>query len=449
MATGTLETKKYDDEEIKNDIVQKLYWSDFQDASRIIINVSLGEVTLEGMVNSYKAREAAVKYALSVHGVSSVINKLAVVNRQQNSVIDDYIKTRIISLLNYNSYFEIQDIHIGVTNGTVKLEGTIDALWKKTVVNDIIGNINGVEAIQNNLTVVPAEEVADEKISEEIKDAIVRGVGIKVEGMVIDVTNGVVTLSGALTSWEIYNAIYTAVLFTTGVKDVIDKLIIKNLQAANMTRERIRQRVQEEIQWDARLDHSQINVSMQNNIVVLSGYIPSYNQKLWAKAAALRVRNVNVVNNELIIKPTQTITDDVFIKVRIENILKWNSLVDIQELMLSIESGFVVIEGAVDAYWKKMETEKMLLNVIGVLDIVNKLSVVPKEKINDKILVRMVVSAIERKAAVNIADVDVRINNGTVTLFGIVPSWQARNAAHDAACYTRGVVEVKNYLVVE
>lgn len=449
FATGTTEHKTYNDEEIKKEITQKLYWSDFKEVSRITVNVSVGEVTLEGTVESYKAREAAVKNVLAVRGVVSVINKLVVTSRKQSSTVDEYIKTRIINMFNYNSYLDIQNIHMLVDNGRVTLEGTLDAYWKKTSIDEIIGNIEGLVDIDNKLTVVYPEPVEDTKVREEILDAMVRGVGVSARGINIEVTEGAVTISGTVAGWETYNAIYNAVLYTNGVKSIEDKLVVKSIQAVNIAKEKIRQRVLDEIFSDARIDASQINISIQNGVVVLSGTVPTYNQRIWAKVAALRVKNVASVSNELLIKQPQPLTEDAFIRERIENILRWNCLVCIKDLNLMIDSGFVVMEGTVDAYWKKIEAEKMLLNVIGVMDLVNKLTVTPQEKISDKALARNLAIALDRKAAVNINDVEIRVNNGVVTLFGVVPSWQARSAAFDATSYTRGVKDIKNFLVVE
>jgi osmotically-inducible protein OsmY len=60
-----------------------------------------------------------------------------------------------------------------------------------------------------------------------------------------------------------------------------------------------------------------------------------------------------------------------------------------------------------------------------------------------------VTDAIERSAAVSIENVDVRVRDGVVMLSGIVSDRVAVDAAFDAARYTRGVVNVENFLTVE
>ncbi len=84
----------------------------------------------------------------------------------------------------------------------------------------------------------------------------------------------------------------------------------------------------------------------------------------------------------------------------------------------------------------------------GVIDVVNKLAVVPTEDINDKLIAEDIEAALERNLYVNAEDVTVKVENGEVTLTGSVPNWHARGKAYDVAAYTLGVKDVHDYLTI-
>ncbi|MDD1673460.1 MAG: BON domain-containing protein, partial [Methanomicrobiales archaeon] len=106
------------------------------------------------------------------------------------------------------------------------------------------------------------------------------------------------------------------------------------------------------------------------------------------------------------------------------------------------------LEGSVDAYWKKWEAENASCSGRGVCQITNKLTVVPSMRIADKIIAEDVRAAIERKRNIDIEDVDIRVDAGVVTLTGIVPTWEARRAAVNAAEFTKGVIDIKDELTL-
>jgi osmotically-inducible protein OsmY len=74
--------------------------------------------------------------------------------------------------------------------------------------------------------------------------------------------------------------------------------------------------------------------------------------------------------------------------------------------------------------------------------------VVPTGDIIDETIGREIVDALERNANVDVDMVDVKVENGTVTLAGMVPNWRARRSAYEAALFTRGVINIRDNLVV-
>jgi osmotically-inducible protein OsmY len=108
---------------------------------------------------------------------------------------------------------------------------------------------------------------------------------------------------------------------------------------------------------------------------------------------------------------------------------------------VSVDSGVVTLTGSVDAFWKKTLAEEISQS-LGVVRVVNKLSVVPGMDMNDEKIAGDIVNAIDRNLHVDAGSVNVKVHQGDVTLSGKVPNWMGYRSAYEAALFTRGVREV-------
>jgi len=109
----------------------------------------------------------------------------------------------------------------------------------------------------------------------------------------------------------------------------------------------------------------------------------------------------------------------------------------------------VTLEGSVDAYWKKSRAESIASGISGVLDIINKSTIIPSENFIDKEIAEDIIGSVSRNFNVNAEKVDVKIENGEVTLSGSVADWTAYRAVLDAAEFTAGVVDIDDNLIIE
>jgi len=216
------------------------------------------------------------------------------------------------------------------------------------------------------------------------------------------------------------------------------------------TDELIKQDVVDQLTWDDSTDASKIAVEVDNGTVTLKGKVPSYLSKSAAESDALGVLGVTNVNNQLEVRypSTQTFPSDTEIEENVRDTLAINPDIDLQDLEVSVSTGFVTLKGTVDALWKKVYAENLVETEGGVLGIENHLAVVPSRDILDKDIAADIVDSIERKAIVNANDVTVEVSNGHVRLTGTVPTHAARRAAYESAMYTYGVVSIEDHLNV-
>ena len=216
------------------------------------------------------------------------------------------------------------------------------------------------------------------------------------------------------------------------------------------TDEKIKLDVVRQLYWDSRVDGSNINVTVKDGVVVLSGAASSFLERKAAFEDAWSVSGVFSVENHLrVAAPIGVpIRGDSEIKVNIEKLLEWNPALEASEIKVSVQSSNVILEGVVDSFWKKVYAEELADGASGVIKVTNNLMVVPTKKVVDETIAKDVTEALQRNAAVNADSVGVKVENGLVTLTGIVENWGAKTAAFFAALYTRGVVHVDDRLSV-
>jgi osmotically-inducible protein OsmY len=212
--------------------------------------------------------------------------------------------------------------------------------------------------------------------------------------------------------------------------------------------EEIKKMVIEELYWDDRIDASKIMVKVESGKVTLTGSVPSYMARDQAERGVSRVRGVVEVENKLTVMYTGFPTDEE-IRFSIQNLITAYPELRKGDIRVSVGGGIVTLEGSVTSYWKKTQARRVACGAEGVLDVINKLSVVPTEKVSDRAIAEDVIAAIERNTYANIKNVNVEVRNGVVTLTGSVPSLAAFDSAQDAAEFTRGVVNVINDLAIQ
>lgn len=208
-------------QEIKKNVVDELYWDSRIDASRVLVDVSDGMVTLKGTVPSYSARQAAEADARAVAGMASVDNQLKVEPLSEIPVDDQQVKDNAERVLRTNADIGSESIDISVEAGRVTLEGNVSAYWKKVIAADLVGRVSGVTDVNNRIAVVPSEKIDDAIIADQIVHALERNAGTDPEAIHVKVEDGRVTLSGFAPTLHAEHTAAGIARNTAGVKDVV------------------------------------------------------------------------------------------------------------------------------------------------------------------------------------------------------------------------------------
>ncbi len=210
----------------------------------------------------------------------------------------------------------------------------------------------------------------------------------------------------------------------------------------------LRQNVLDELDFEPSVNAAHIGVGAHAGVVTLTGFVSSYAEKLAAERAALRVKDVRAIAQEIEVRlPSEHKLADDEIAARAVEILKWRVGLSASRISVLVEKGHVTLSGDVEWQYQKADAEAAIHNLTGVVGIANTIRVaspVEAGAIRDKIE-----RALRRSAEVDASRITVEAKGGKVTLGGKVRAWYERDLAEQAAWSARGVVEVADHIQIE
>lgn len=209
----------------------------------------------------------------------------------------------------------------------------------------------------------------------------------------------------------------------------------------------IRDSVEAELDWDARVDSRLIGVAVKDGIVTLTGHVDSYAQRRAAEQAAQCVAGVKAVANEIAVDlPFDGKRTDAQIAQAALDALAINVSVPANTVKISVHDGWITLEGQVSTWYQKSVAEDALTHMRGVTGISNLITVVSQASARD--VERKITAALHRRAQLDAKNIRVSVKDGTVTLEGTVDSWSERSEAEYAAWQAPGVGKVVDNLSV-
>lgn len=205
-------------------------------------------------------------------------------------------------------------------------------------------------------------------------------------------------------------------------------------------------KIKEQLRWDEKVEEQDINVTFADDVVRLSGIVPSYGAMRAAEADALDVDGVNQIDNQLVLRYQKQVKVPTEEEMEhfISQMFRFNSQLSEEKITVIVEKAMCTLDGHVDALWKKLLAGELAYSVRGIEKVINELSIVPTERLEDQNIANTLVAALERHHMTKPDEIIVRVQDGHVSLSGHVSNRYAREAAFEIAYSTQGVREVVN-----
>ena len=209
----------------------------------------------------------------------------------------------------------------------------------------------------------------------------------------------------------------------------------------------IRSRVLAELDWDPSIDASDVGVAVKDGVVTLTGTIPSYWQEKEVERVVKRIAGVRAVAEELAIKlPGTSERSDADIAQSVLSGLRFNVAVPTNRIQVTVEKGWVTLEGQVEWQYQKAAAESGINYLMGVRGVTNNIEIKPKVSSAD--VKAKIEAAFERLGQLDANEITIESRDGKVILRGSVRSWDEREQAEQAAWAAPGVTMVENHVFV-
>jgi osmotically-inducible protein OsmY len=214
--------------------------------------------------------------------------------------------------------------------------------------------------------------------------------------------------------------------------------------------EDIQREVLLELKWDAKLAPNEIGVAVKDGVVTLSGYVDSFTKKWAAERAALRVRGVRAVANDIEVRlPSTAERTDSEIAADAIRAIALDSLIPDGAVKVTVSHGWVTLRGEVDWQYQRREAERVVRNIRGIKGVSNLVSLRPRTGPSPDDLKKRIENALVRSAETDAEKITVTTEGSRVILEGGVRSWAERREAERVAWSAPGVTEVENRIRLE
>ena len=209
----------------------------------------------------------------------------------------------------------------------------------------------------------------------------------------------------------------------------------------------IQRDVMEELKWEPRVNPSEIGVIVKDGVVTLTGWVDSYIKRWSAEDAALRVRGVKAVANEIEVRLSrEDERTDIDIAADATRALEIDASIPPGKVQVTVSKGWVTLKGTVDWQFQREDAERVVRRIRGVKGVTNLVMIAARPTASE--IKRKIEEALTRDAKTDASRITVEVEGSKVILKGTVRSWAEKEEAERQAWAAPGVTSVDNRIVI-
>jgi osmotically-inducible protein OsmY len=214
------------DDDLRRDVAAELSWDPQADSEAIEIAAASGVVTLRGTVASLRLKQAGGRAAERVRGVVWVANELRVRIPDKDRRDDEDLRGDVLEAL-------MLDVSVPMTvdaqarDGFVTLTGTVQWHYQREAAECRTANVPGVAGIDNAIALTQIPDAREAR--DAIRAAFRRDAALAADGLSVEISaDGLVILSGAVSSWAARDRAVAAAWSAPGVIKIDDRISVRS-----------------------------------------------------------------------------------------------------------------------------------------------------------------------------------------------------------------------------
>jgi osmotically-inducible protein OsmY len=215
--------------------------------------------------------------------------------------------------------------------------------------------------------------VNDKELQQNIIDELDFEPSVDSAHIGVAVENGVVTVTGHVSSYAEKTAVERATRRVKGVRAIAQEIEVRYPSDKKTGDDEIAKRAVSILQWDAVVPQGAIDVTVQKGWVTLAGEVNWQYQRKAAEDAIMKLSGVNGVINNIALKPAVHISD---VQKQIEDALSRHAKFEAHAIRVSVRDGNKVsLEGKVESWDERDAVEDAAWSVPGVQSVDDRLTI--------------------------------------------------------------------------
>lgn len=188
----------------------------------------------------------------------------------------------------------------------------------------------------------------------------------------VEVDDGVVTLTGTVSSHFKIDDASEVAAGVAGVRDVANNLTVELPSSTTPDDTRIAKAIRQALMGDAIVPAQRIQSIVRNGVAILKGNVDYSYQRESAIDAVRRVAGVTSIADHISIAPLAGVGREIFDEIRSALTRRF----PLQAIELTVEDGNLILTGAVTNDRIRRAAEDVAWSTIGVKQVANKIAVV-------------------------------------------------------------------------
>lgn len=167
----------------------------------------------------------------------------------------------------------------------------------------------------------------------------------------VTVEQGIVTLTGTLSSYARKLAAQEATHRVFGVLDVANDIQVRVPGSVGRTDAEVAQAIRNALEWDVWINEGQIKSTVSNGFVTLEGIVEVLRERDDAERAIRGLAGVRGVTNKIEVQPARIKAEDV--REAIEQALERRAAREARHIRVDVRDGKVTVSGAIRNWAEK------------------------------------------------------------------------------------------------